>query len=338
MSAPIPAYRQLMPQLRAHQYHLVFFLWFGAVLLGGTLYSMYYKTHAYNVELSATRALDYLAAQAMQARVPSVFADRRNWMNALFIKRAWLWNTLDLVLIAATLDRTSGGLRGEKARGVVARPLRSLADVLALKTLWRWVAATLGWGTCTTDAVLVTQWCFGPSLTDRVMAYSGGQCMMDSVPVDAGLCFTRAALTGSSDPQRYAQLPEAVQRLGMSRPLRAGWHGGHDVSGHTFILVLGMLLISESLIPYAPYVLPRFSYLRDVIPHALYAERNVFRLAPRERALNIAVLVFSVALLTLWSAMLFFTSVYFHYPGEKLTGFLAASAVWTLMPKQTVLS
>ncbi|KAI3617762.1 hypothetical protein CBS9595_003671 [Malassezia furfur] len=145
MSAPVAAYRRLRRQLRPHQYNLVFFLWIGLVMLSGTLYSIYYQTHLFNTEYSATRALDYTAAKAMHADVPSMFADRRNWMNTLFVKRAWFWNTLVVLLVAVTLDPASGGVRGEKARGVVFRGPQTWREVLGLKPLVRWVEATIGW-------------------------------------------------------------------------------------------------------------------------------------------------------------------------------------------------
>ena len=170
------------------------------------------------------------------------------------------------------------------------------------------------------------------------MANTGGQCMINAVAVDPSLCYTRTSLTGVSNPRLFAQLPDAVQEMGLTHPLYAGWHGGHDVSGHTFILVLGMLLLIETLIPFVPYVLPSFSYFRESIPHALYATNNVFRVpSKRARIVNIAVMTTAMLLLTLLSSMLFLTSIYFHHPGEKITGFLAAVAVWLLMPKQSVL-
>lgn len=184
----------------------------------------------------------------------------------------------------------------------------------------------------------MTQWCFGPSIIDRIMTHTGGQCMINSVAVNPSLCYSRTSLTGVSNPGLFAQLPVAVQEMDLTHPLYAGWHGGHDVSGHTFILVLGMLLLNETLIPFMPYVLPSFSRFRESIPHALYASNNVFRVSSkRARIVNIAVMAVALLVLTLWSSMLFLTSIYFHYPGEKLTGFLAAAAVWLLMPKQSVL-
>lgn len=168
------------------------------------------------------------------------------------------------------------------------------------------------------------------------MVASGGQCVVNSLSVDPSLCYSHAALTHGAHPELFSQLPEPVQMFGKSHPLYANWHGGHDVSGHTFILVLGMLLVMETLIPYAPYALPQSSSLRDSIPRSLYAAQNVFQL-PGQRKANFAVLGFCVALLALWSSMLLATSLYFHHAGEKLTGFLSALAVWALMPKETVL-
>lgn len=189
-----------------------------------------------------------------------------------------------------------------------------------------------------THTSFVSQWFFGPNVTERIVVATGARCLVNAIEVDPEMCYKHTVFTGTSHPELYASLPEIVQSMGQTRGLYAGWHGGHDVSGHTFILVLSLLLLSEMLIPYLPYVLPDFSFLRQSIPRALYSDRDVFHRVPYlDRVANWAVLAVSVALVGLWSSMLLVTSVYFHAPEEKLSGFLAALAVWALMPKATAL-
>ena len=141
-----PSRQGILRLLWPHQYHLVLFLCISLVSLSGTLYSLYYHTHVFNTQYSAIRALDFASAKAMQKRVPSIFADRRNWINVFFIKQAWFWNTLDVALIALTLDRTSGGLRGENKRAISGQGPVSHSQSLGIQAFWRWLEATIGWG------------------------------------------------------------------------------------------------------------------------------------------------------------------------------------------------
>ncbi|WFD00254.1 hypothetical protein MYAM1_003002 [Malassezia yamatoensis] len=145
MNGSFSVRRSVGMQVWPHQYHLVLFLWFGLIALAGTLYSLFYRTHVFNLQYSAIRALDYTSAKAMQSRVPSMFADRRNWINVYFVKRAWFWNTLDMALIALTLDRTSGGLRGDTKRDSNGQANISYSQSVGLRTFFRWLQCTIGW-------------------------------------------------------------------------------------------------------------------------------------------------------------------------------------------------
>lgn len=305
MSAQTSAYLHLGTLLRPHRYHLIFFAWISAAVIAGTAYSILSGSYHYSVAMSAVKLTDAAAYQHLASNAPSVLVDRGNWINQIFVKRAWFWNTAAVAAIAATLKRTAGTLRGERARTDAANT-DIASRIIDSKTLLRWGEATIGW-------IIFAAWLFGPSLSLRVSIATGAQCIVDGEAVESAVC-----AAGSNHAAR--------------------WTGGHDISGHTFILSLGILLILEMLVPYLPYVLPPVSFLRQSIPMSIYAEKDIFRTgSPRERFANMAVFWASLALAGLWGFMLVVTAVFHHVPKEKFTGLLYAFAVWVFMPKEHAL-
>ena len=79
----------------------------------------------------------------------------------------------------------------------------------------------------------MTQWFFGPAIIDRGFLLTGGQCelveMVEEGKVD--MDGTRQFLTGV-----------ACKAVG------GQWKGGHDISGHVFLLVLGSMFLFEEVL------------------------------------------------------------------------------------------
>lgn len=123
----------------------------------------------------------------------------------------------------------------------------------------RYVVATLWW-------VIFAQWLFGAPLMDRIFVWTGGQCSGDTVVTTSRAC----RLTGGT------------------------WSGGHDPSGHIFIIVHSSLVLLMELWP------------------GIKADRSLSNTSIGERI--------SLSLLVLWGWMLLMTSVYFHSIPEKLSG------------------
>lgn len=316
------AYRRLHHMMALERYHYVLVLFLGGLIVCGSLWSYLHGLNEFNMLLSTTRAFDYEAFRLMQHAAPTMFADRRNWMNVHFVKRAWFWNTLCIVVIAFTLKRTGGGVQGE--RGVVPVPARmsSWHDVVASKTFWRWLLTTIGW-------VALTQWMMGASVFERLQSASGATCLVNSVSVDDSLCRLRTPLRPETHPDVFSQLPPTLQAR--DKPLWAHWYGGVDVSGHTFVLVLSVLVLAEMIVPYVPVP-------TSLVPAHLRVSRRVFSAGPpRTRAANVAAFLFTLVLLCLWLGMLVATSVYYHTAAEKLCGYVFAVLVWLWMPKEMAL-
>lgn len=81
--------------------------------------------------------------------------------------------------------------------------------------------------------IFVTQWFFGPPIIDRGFLLTGGQCDLVEL-ADAGkvdMDNTRQFVTGV-----------ACKAVG------GKWKGGHDISGHVFLLVLGSMFIFEEVL------------------------------------------------------------------------------------------
>lgn len=158
---------------------------------------------------------------------PNYFALKRNIFNQWFVKVGWFWFTVAWAIWVGVGVGMVKRARAQEARvvelddeveqrnasgtgeGLVVTPQR-------LRSVVRWGVVTMWW-------LLVTQWCFGPALIDRGFRITGGACELVR-----------------SDVAR-AEMGEIKEFLSAATCKIAGgeWKGGHDISGHVFILVLG---------------------------------------------------------------------------------------------------
>ncbi|KAI1143933.1 inositol phospholipid synthesis and fat-storage-inducing TM-domain-containing protein [Hypoxylon sp. FL0543] len=180
-----------------------------------------------------------------------------------------------------------------------------VAGAKRTRAVVRWALVTAWW-------VLVTQWCFGPAIIDRGFRFTGGKCEVAQEAVsegtaDKGEVFTAVACKAAG----------------------GRWSGGHDISGHVFLLVLG----SYFLIQEVGWVVYRAGFAggreeRCVVMHdgavksaGVEAERG--GAVVDERALG-AGGKFALGVVALCGWMLLMTAIYFHTWFEKLTGLLVA--------------
>ncbi|MCJ1387285.1 hypothetical protein MMC18_000126 [Xylographa bjoerkii] len=230
------------------------------------------------------------------AFAPSYFARKRNLFNVFFVKIGWFWTTLAF-LVFLLLHPSTG-----PPRSVVLTPRRAQAFV-------RYTIVTMWW-------VLVTQWFFGPGLVDRSFLLTGGQCE---------LVRTEEGRDSMSDTREFV--------TGAACKLAGGsWKGGHDISGHVFLLVLGSAFLWFEILP----VVMRHAGLREqrLILHedgniksaeaeVPIAKAKEDREEAEAEATGVSVPVI-VAGLSWW--MLLMTAAYFHTWFEKFTGLVVAFA------------
>ncbi|KDQ27675.1 hypothetical protein PLEOSDRAFT_1083710 [Pleurotus ostreatus PC15] len=148
------------------------------------------------------------------------FANKSNFLNVIFIKRAWGWTSAVFLFSYLSSPR----------------------NIRTANRFAKWAIETLVW-------MVFTSWFFGPALFERVLVASGGECMVslpsgDHVTVPHDLCYSKRTVTVESHPQLFSSvslLPDA------------GWSGrprlrkGHDVSGHVFLLTMSVLFLTNQL-------------------------------------------------------------------------------------------
>ncbi|TIC72801.1 hypothetical protein E3Q00_03588 [Wallemia mellicola] len=252
--------------------NLGFIILLSAIVLLGTLYSVYYDTFQ-----DTSSAVSF-------AKSATYFATKKNIFNKLFVKKAWGWTTASVLalLVSAPHDERTTNKRWR------------------IVTVSRWVAATSSW-------FLFTNWFFGDSLLHRIWLITGAQCVREEDNLEG------TPATPLLVPVNHLECyPQPLNSADISAPLKAAkWVGGHDVSGHTFLLMLSAYVIFVTLKPCYSHLI-RVNSVKD-------------EKAPLQSGLSIlhkVAVYFSIALLLLWIWMLLVTCVYFHTPYEKFTGLL----------------
>ncbi|OAA64376.1 Fat storage-inducing transmembrane protein [Niveomyces insectorum RCEF 264] len=245
---------------------------------------------------------------------PGYFARKDNLLNVLFVKRGWFWISLAFALVAATHPALARSARRQTAAVV------------------RWALVTAWW-------IIVTQWCFGPPLIDRSFRLTGGGCEALVELADADT--TR---TGTTPAHLAAKATAAA-----CRGAGGQWRGGHDISGHVFLLVLGSAFLAQEAGRLAaaggwwPQRQAAAEENRTVVVSGgrittADAEANAQAKATMDAtgapdtstatlpAHARLALRFAAAVVALCLWMLLMTAIYFHTWSEKLTGLLVALA------------
>lgn len=249
------------------------------------------------------KATPYDAALQSYAaeHAPSYFAKKSNIFNVYFVKIGWVWITAAFALFIASHRGLGPSFQ------VTTRRLQAAA---------RYACVTFVW-------IFVTQWFFGPALIDRGFRLTGGQCavMLSKDPVSEA---KKADMSDLREALSHAACKAAGGR----------WMGGHDISGHVFLLILGSGMLWFELLP----VVARWTGLREARrinssdgrvlsasaePLASESQGHKGSMeVPQELGVG-AKLAMGVAAVSWW--MLLMTAAYFHTWFEKFTGFMLAS-------------
>ena len=250
----------------------------------------------------------------------SYFADKRNLFNVYFVKQAWAWTTLCFFAFVATSH-----LFPPKSTAI------SVTSSDRTNSLWiharRYLLATLFW-------FYVTQatWFFGlgPSLSHYILLATGAQC----VPSDLTAGGTPATVGGSTGTGGVLGMSPALEvDMGICRSAdgKSYWQGGHDVSGHTFLLVHASLLLLTTIAPTLPYLFPsiRNYFYPPLAPSPSSTATPVKISAPASISpAHRYATYFVLSLISLWWFMLLQTALNFHHWSEKATGFAFAVVGW----------
>lgn len=267
---------------------LLYALLLAATVLAGTLYSSYYLGTAGSVSRARIPG-----SHQHVLNLPSYFADKRNIFNQWFVKLGWAWTTLAFLFC------------------LLARPQYSFRAFL--KPVLRYSLATAYW-------LLFVAWFFGPSLTDRVLLATGAKCIpashlhsnqslspqaLDSVMLNPELCMTGGRKLFQATRKTQVLSTDGIE--GLAPKGTPFFIGGHDLSGHLFILTHASLFLVAEMSPLIPYLLGTKAQKRQITSW--------------QRALGLS----AAGLVGLWWFMLLNTSIFFHSPFEKFTGFFVGT-------------
>ncbi|PGH20444.1 hypothetical protein AJ80_03590 [Polytolypa hystricis UAMH7299] len=261
-------------------------------LLLGSLYSFISPT-ANPTAQSTARHSDPNVSQSPV----NYFARKNNAFNVYFVKIGWIWTTLAFLSLLSTQRAFTHKFSSPESR------LRRAAQACARYTL-----ITVAW-------ILMTQWFFGAPIIDRGFTTTGGKCqnLRPAVPGNP-ISELGSILTGT-----------ACKAAG------GAWNGGHDISGHVFMLVLASAFLVFELL----------GSLRLRCEAEETKDRNEAS-QPTEQTRNERTskwarnFVWTVAGLSWW--MLFMTAIWFHTWLEKVSGLaIALSTIYCIyiLPQTT---
>ncbi len=232
------------------------------------------------------------------------FSDKKNFLNMYFVKWGWGWTSIPLLVLMPLL-------------AFHLTPTGKDARLSVLRALMRWTGATMYW-------YLLTQWCFGQPVFDRVL-HRTGTCTL-------------------GDGYNHHR---SCKKDGGS------WMG-FDISGHCLLLIHASLVLIEEtriLLRHPEFwvkvsdSLSRFDSGRrrpkrhhEMQPgEDLLSDKSTlsFRFVPAPDRDNpmfymveIFMAAFLFALLMVWFVMLTATSTYFHTWEEKVIGTIMGGLYW----------
>lgn len=240
-----------------------------------------------------------LAADLHLSESPvNYFARKNNVFNLYFVKIGWVWLTIAFASL----------LLSQPAYSSSSSPSQSQQQT----RLRRFLQASLRYTLATTVWYTMTQWFFGPAIIDRSFVITGGKCaealhQVGKAPGDMG---------SSADLQ-------TLFTAAACKAAGGAWRGGHDISGHVFMLVLATAVLAfEAIGAGAVAASPSTARAnaeaarerKTSDPDATATrDQNDTSGAARTWAMR---LVWGVVILGWW--MLFMTAIWFHTWLEKV--------------------
>lgn len=237
------------------------------ILLGGTVYSVLYNTY-----LDTSNPL--LADLPHPLSKSHFFASKSNPLNVYFIKRAWAWTTAAFLFNFITSPKA-------------VRTRERLFKYFTLTAIW----------------ILFVNWFFGPAILERVIVYSGGECIAtlsagNHITVPNEFCFSKVTVSPHTHPTLFEAAVFSSPEVKETLRLRPRFRRGHDLSGHVFLLTMSILFLADQL-------RPSFSQ----------------RAGKTWSTLHGWAVAAHIGLIFIWFLALYTTAKYFHNPMEKFTGY-----------------
>lgn len=245
-----------------------------------------------------------------EEEVYNYYNDKKNILNQLFVKKGWGWTTfcvvLFYVLVIMRNRSKQDSLKSESAttKSATTKTSTTKSSTVSLLTgvVVRYIIATIWW-------IFFTQWFFGFPIMDRVFVFTGGQCVIDK---NVGHPFLH--LFQANGRGKFGSMLVSSYHC---RRIRGSWEGGHDPSGHVFLMVHSSLyMFMEGLSQWTSWN-QLGSNIRKFLA-GLSLSRSKVQVITHFLVENPHIVL--IQLITLWWFMLLMTNIYFHSIYEKLVG------------------
>lgn len=283
----------------------VILLVYPVTLLLGSLFSVISPT-ARATRSSSPRPSDSpgalapsLAADLHLSESPvNYFARKNNVFNLYFVKIGWVWLTIAFasLLLSQPAYRSSSSLSQPQQQTRLRRSLQAFLRYTLATTVW----------------YMMTQWFFGPAMIDRSFVITGGKCEEALYQVGKA-----GADMGSSADLQTLFTAATCKAAG------GAWRGGHDISGHVFMLVLATAVLAFEAIgagavaasPSTARANGEAARERKTSDPDATATSDQIGISEAARTWSMR-LVWGVVILGWW--MLFMTAIWFHTWLEKV--------------------
>lgn len=198
------------------------FLIYPITLLIGSLYSAISPTaqgsHRHSAALAPSIAADVNLQSPPESAV-NYFARKDNIFNLYFVKIGWAWFTVAFATLLVSQ-------RVYRAPPSSPSSIQQAKQRRLLQASGRYVAATAAW-------YLMTQWFFGAPVIDRGFVMTGGRC--------------EKLASAAGDITSSARVEQAFSAT-TCKTAGGAWTGGHDVSGHVFMLILATAVLAMEVV------------------------------------------------------------------------------------------
>lgn len=249
---------------------------------------------------------------AQSEEVNNYYNDKRNIFNRIFVKQGWFWTTIVMVIYY--------GILIYKNESSSANPKKFNSTKVIKTAIRNYLITTLWW-------ILFTQWCFGLPLMDKVFVWTGGSCYVDHDKLTPNHKLF-SMFSAHADQDLTKGLWSKSINSKTCRKLKGQWQGGHDPSGHVFLLTHSSIYLFFEMrqlgISYG------LENLKGMINRLTASKtwKQKFGVLGTHILANPSLLV--MALISLWWYMLLMTNIYFHSILEKLVGLLCGYCISVL--------
>ncbi|EER30745.1 conserved hypothetical protein [Candida tropicalis MYA-3404] len=223
-----------------------------------------------------------------EEEIYNYYSNKKNIFNKLFVKQGWGWTTLVILIFYSNLIYKTSNY--------------SIRQKLIYKGILNYLLSTLWW-------ILFTQWCFGLPIMDKIFIWTGGKCKIEGIEIK------NINHLHNSFIQTLENIWESTGITSYTcRKFKGNWIGGHDPSGHVFLMIHSSLYLYLETIDY----FPGFSNIKNNLKRLVRV--NSFK----EKLIILwnTPSIFISLLIGLWWFMLLITNMYFHSILEKLVGLI----------------